>query len=86
LEEVQKLYDEYDVVKFIRLARLRWAGHVTRMEKSDPARKVFWTKPGGGGNSRKCRPKLRWCDELEEDIAWVWCRDWRINAQSRKGW
>jgi len=29
---------------------------------------------------------LRWCDELEEDVAWVWCRNWRINAQSRAEW
>ena len=29
------------------------------------------------------RPKLRWCDELEEDITQIGCRNWRINAQSR---
>jgi len=29
---------------------------------------------------------LRWCDELEEDVAWVWCRNWRINGQSRAEW
>jgi hypothetical protein len=27
--------------------------------------------------------KLRWCDEAEEDVALVGCRNWRINAQSR---
>jgi hypothetical protein len=30
------------------------------------------------------RPKLRWCDELEEDITQIGCRNWRINAQSRQ--
>jgi hypothetical protein len=29
---------------------------------------------------------LRWCDNLEEDIAQVGCRNWGINAQSREKW
>jgi hypothetical protein len=38
--EVYKLYDGY-VLKFIKLSRLRWAGHVMRMEERDPARESF---------------------------------------------
>ena len=34
-----KHYEEHDVVKFIKPGRLRWAGHVMRMEESDPAMK-----------------------------------------------
>lgn len=30
--------------------------------------------------------KLGWCDEAEEDVARVGCRNWRINAQSRTEW
>jgi hypothetical protein len=29
---------------------------------------------------------LRWSDKLEEDIALVGCRIWRINVQSREKW
>jgi hypothetical protein len=54
-----KLYYEYDVVKFINLGRLIWAGHVMRMEESDPAKNVFGTKPEGNGDRRRGRPKLR---------------------------
>jgi hypothetical protein len=28
-----------EIVKWIRSARLRWAGHIVRMRESDPARK-----------------------------------------------
>jgi hypothetical protein len=57
-----------------------------RMEDSYPAEKVFCTKPGGNADRRRGRPKLRWCNELEEDFAQVGCRYWRTNAQSREKW
>ena len=81
---IYKLYDERDV-KFIECSRLRWAGHVMRVEESDPARKVLCSKPGGIGDRKRGRPKLRWRDELE-DVARVECRNWKLNAQSREEW
>jgi len=39
--EIYKLYNEHDVVKFIKLGRLTWAGHVIRMEESDPAKNLL---------------------------------------------
>ena len=67
-------------VKFVKLGRLRWAGHVRRMEVSDPAEKVLCTKPGGMEREEEVIAKLRWCDGSEEDVAWVGCRNWRTNA------
>jgi hypothetical protein len=64
--------DEYDVEKFNKLSRLRWAAQVIRMEESDPAMKVLCTKPGASGE-RTARPKLRLCDKLEDNVAWVGC-------------
>jgi hypothetical protein len=29
---------------------------------------------------------LKWCDELEKEVARVGCRNWRLNAQSREAW
>lgn len=36
--EIYNLCGEYDVLKFITLGRLRWAGHVMRMEEVEPAK------------------------------------------------
>jgi hypothetical protein len=36
--EINRLYDESDAVKFIKLGRLRWADQVMRMAESDPAK------------------------------------------------
>jgi hypothetical protein len=68
---IYKLYDKRDV-KCIEDSRLRWAGHVMRVEESDPARKVLCTKSGRIGDRKRGRPKLRWRDELE-DFARVGC-------------
>jgi hypothetical protein len=46
-------------VKFVKLVRLRGAGHVMRLEESDPAKKVLRPKPGGNGDRRIARTKLR---------------------------
>ena len=35
------IYDDIDVVKRINIQRLRWLGHVLRMDSSNPVRKVF---------------------------------------------
>jgi hypothetical protein len=57
--EIYKLYYEDDDVKFIKFGRLIWAGHVMRMEGSDPAKNVFGTKTEGNEERRRGRPKLR---------------------------
>jgi len=41
------LYDELDIVKVIKIRRLRWLGHVFRMQELDPCRKLTLLKPEG---------------------------------------
>ena len=57
--EIYKLYYERVVVKCIKLGRLILAGHVMRMEESDPVKNVFGTKTEGNGERRRGRRKLR---------------------------
>jgi hypothetical protein len=56
-----------------------------RMKEIDPAKKVLCTTPEGSRGRRKGKPKLRWCDKLE-DITWVGCINCRIKVQSRQEW
>jgi hypothetical protein len=35
------LYEESDIVTYIKINRLRWAGHVIRLEEQKPARRVL---------------------------------------------
>jgi hypothetical protein len=39
--ELYGLYREKDLVLYIKVGRMRWAGHVSRMEDSDPAKQAM---------------------------------------------
>ena len=46
-KELYVLCDELDVVKVIKIERLRWLGHLFRMQELDPCRKLTLFKPEG---------------------------------------
>jgi hypothetical protein len=52
------LYKESDIVTYVKINRLKWAGHVIGMEKQSPTRRV----PVAVVEERRQRgrPKLRW--------------------------
>ena len=45
LEELHSLYRSPDIVKVIKSRRLRWAGHVARIEEGRSAFKILTGKP-----------------------------------------
>jgi len=59
-EELYRLYDETDLVTTVRMTRLRWAGHIVRMQDNLLCKKITLDKP----ESRRPvgRPNLRWMD------------------------
>jgi len=64
-EELYRLYDEIDLVTTIRITRLRWAGHIVRMQGNLPCKKIALDKPEG--RRRVGRPNLRWMDGVMRD-------------------
>ena len=47
-QDLYDIYDDIDVVKRIKIQRLRRLGHVLRISSSNPVRKVFESVTGGG--------------------------------------
>jgi hypothetical protein len=82
-QELYQLCGENDIVKFCKLSRLRWAGHVI-CQDDDLSRRVPLSEPGGKRPRR--RPKLRWEDGVVEDVARLGCRNWTIVALNRERW
>jgi hypothetical protein len=70
------------VVKFIKLSRLRWEGHVMRLNDSDPTGKVLTSQ--SGGSRPRGSPKLRWQDQVAEDAATAGWRNWKRTAHIRE--
>ena len=61
-EELHSLYRSPDIVRLVKSVRLRWAGHVTRMEEGTSVFKILTGKPKRKISLR--RPRRR----LEENI------------------
>jgi len=83
-QELNQLYDEKDIVKFCKLSRLRWAGHVIHQDDDDLARRVLLSEPGG--KRLRGRTRLHWEVGVKEDIAWLVCRNWTVVALNQEGW
>ncbi|XP_043063419.1 uncharacterized protein LOC122319764 [Drosophila ficusphila] len=82
--ELYELYDDIDVVSRMNIQRLRWLGHVVRMEEVAPARKVF--EAVVSGQRRRGRPRIRWQDQVIQPIASLGIANWRRRAQDRDAW
>ena len=60
------MYSSPDIIRNLKARRLRWAGHVARMEPSRNAYRVLVGKPEG-------RPRRRWEDNIKVELKEVGC-------------
>ena len=79
--ELYKLMGEEDIVRFKKAQRTQWLGHVERMgEMAMPKRvlkgKLYATRIG--------RPRIRWMDDVTDDLRRMGIRRWTEKARSRK--
>jgi hypothetical protein len=80
-KEMMALYQELDIVAEIKKVRLRWLGHVERMSDDTVIKKLYMNKPEG--RSSIGRPKMRWLDDVEEDLRMMRISGWRGKARRR---
>ncbi|GFY13502.1 ATP-dependent DNA helicase [Trichonephila clavipes] len=71
----------FDIINFIKIQRIKWAGHVIKISEDRTTRKVFNAQPIG--TRRKGRPNHRWIDGLEKDLLDLRTRKWRTLAERR---
>jgi hypothetical protein len=82
-EELYHLYDEIDLVTTVRITRLRWAGHILRMQDNLPCEKIILNKPEV--RRQVGRPNLRWMDGVMRDAERLGVRNWKSKAKDRDG-
>jgi hypothetical protein len=70
-------------VKFIKAQRIRWLGHVKRMEVAAMLRKMMEGRLFTG--RRKGRPHLRWMDHVA-DFKVMKIKQWRDKTKDREQW
>jgi hypothetical protein len=82
--EFSKLYSEPNVVGAIKAGRIRWQGHLFRIDDSNPCKKVTFSCPYG--TRRIGRPPTRWLDVVERDLKTANVSNWKMKEQDRTVW
>jgi hypothetical protein len=85
-EELHNVYSSPDIIRQVKSRRMRWAGHVARMEEERKVYKVLVGKPEG--QRPLGRPRRRWEDGIRMDLRETGLRvvDWIRLAQDRDRW
>ena len=80
------LYSSSNIVRMIKLRKMRWAGHVARMGEEREVYRVLVGKPEG--KRPLGRPRRRWADNIRTNLQEVGCvyMDWIGLAQDRDRW
>ena len=83
-EELNRFIKGKDIEKFIKAQRIRWLGHVKRMEDGAMPRRMMEGRLFIG--RRKGRPRLRWMDDDVADLRVMKIRQWTEKAEDREQW
>src|SRR5215469_3256902 len=84
-EELRDLYSLPNIMRVVKLRRMRWAGHVARMGEGRGVNRVLVGKPEG--KRPLVRPRRRWEDNIKEDLKEVGgVGAWMELAQNRGRW
>ena len=85
-EELHSLYSSPNIIRVIKSRRLRWAGHIARMEEGRSGFKILTGKPTG--KEPLGRPRRRWEDNIRMDLEEIGIIEgnWVDSAQDRNYW
>jgi hypothetical protein len=64
--ETENLIEGADTVRFIKAQRIKWLGHIQRMDRARPTEKLLDWRPMG--TRRVERPRQRWQECVIKDL------------------
>ena len=73
-----------NIVKWIKVQRVSWLGHLERMEEDRMPKKIFTQELEG--TRRRGRPRKELKEEIERDFQVLGVRRWRKLVADRKKW
>jgi len=83
-EELRTKFKSQDTVTVIKIRRLEWLGHGIRMNETRSVKKIFEGKLEG--RRGRGRPRLRWINNVEDDLWKLGVKRWRTKAVNREEW
>jgi hypothetical protein len=82
--ELYEIFNNSNIVSYIKVKRLAWAGHLMRMNDNRTLKKIFNTKLDGV--RRVGRPKMRWKDGVDQYMKILKVKNWKKVALDRDKW
>ena len=82
--EINKILRGEDLVRYIKSLRLRWMGHVERMENERIPKRLIHNDIIGV--RKRGRPRKRWLQDVEQDMRRMGIRGWKGKVQDRDEW
>jgi hypothetical protein len=82
--EIDELTEGADIMRFINAQRIKWLGHIQRMDQARPTRKLLDWKPMGTRPVGK--PRQRWQEDVMEDLKNLKIKNWKEAATDRRTW
>jgi hypothetical protein len=82
-DELEDIIKWENIVRFIKSQRIRWLGHIERMQDTAIPKKMY-----GKRYATRCRerPKTRWLDDVSTDLRKMGINEWRGRARDREVW
>ena len=82
--ELMTKYKSQDIVTVIKIRRLERLGHVIRINETRSVEKIFERKLER--RRGKGRPRLRWINDVEDDLRKLGVKQWTAKALDRGEW
>jgi hypothetical protein len=73
-----------DIVRVSKSQRIRWLGHVERMEDNAMPKRML--KGRVYSKRKKGRTRMRWLDDIESDFKKMEVEEWKEKMRDREQW
>jgi hypothetical protein len=82
-DELENIIKGENIVRFIKSQRIRWIGHIERMQGTAITKNMYGKLYS---TRRRGRPKTRWLDDVSTDLRKMGINEWRDRARDREVW
>ena len=83
-DELEAIIKGENIVRFIKCQRIRWLGHIERMQGTAIPKKMLYGKLYA--TRRRGRPRMSWLDDVSMDLRKMGINEWRDRARNRETW
>jgi hypothetical protein len=81
-EELKTIIKEENIVRFIKCQRIRWLGHIERMQDTAIPKKMIYRQLYV--TRRVGRPRMRWLDDVSMNLRKIGVSRWRAKQVTEK--